>query len=80
LKVRFLEPNLNYANVNAGIREVLAEESVKLGYEILEEDRAILENIQKGIVYAHGPGIVNVEEIRIKYFFEAYLKVMNING
>lgn len=80
LKVRFLEPNLDYSNVNAGIREILAEESVKLGYEILEEDRAILENIQKGIVYAQGPGIINTEEIRIKYFFDAYLKAMNVNG
>lgn len=76
LKVRFLEPRLDYSNVSPAIREILAEESVKLGYEILEEDRAILENIQLGIERTNSPGSINEEEIRIKFFFEKYLNVI----
>jgi len=76
LKVRFLEPKLNYENVNEALRDILAEESVKLGYEILEEDKFILENIQKGIQKANGTGIINDEEVRIKYFFEKYKSII----
>ncbi|RZK40223.1 MAG: aromatic ring-hydroxylating dioxygenase subunit alpha [Pedobacter sp.] len=77
LRVRFFEPNIDYTEVNQGIRDILADESVKLGYEILEEDRAILENIQKGVQFTDSVGIVSEEEIRIKYFFEKYLKTIN---
>jgi len=77
LKVRFLEPKLDYSQVNPGIREILAEESVRMGYEILDEDKAILENIQKGIEHSNSPGAVNTEEVRIQYFFEQYNQIIS---
>jgi len=76
LKIRFFEPNINYENVSPVLRDALAEESVKLGYAIIEEDKTILENIQKGVRRAKSPGIINEEEVRIKYFFDKYKRLI----
>ncbi|MFC1224269.1 aromatic ring-hydroxylating dioxygenase subunit alpha [Pedobacter sp. BG31] len=76
LKIRFLEPNISYDSVNPSLRAALADESVRLGIEILQEDRQILENIQKGISHSSSPGIISDEEVRIQYFFDAYNKAI----
>ncbi|WP_431295514.1 RHO alpha subunit C-terminal catalytic domain-containing protein [Pedobacter sp. P26] len=76
LKIRFLEPNISYDSVNPSLRAALADESVRLGVEILQEDKQILENIQKGISHSSSPGIISDEEVRIQYFFDAYNKAI----
>jgi choline monooxygenase len=78
LKVRYFEPEINFSDQEKKLQEMINEKSVKLGLQILEEDRLILENVQRGIRVANLSGALDREEIRIGNFMQCYHSMMTV--
>lgn len=72
LRLRFFDPLVVLAEKEekrqAGIRAGVLETSLAL----IEEDRAVLEQIQRGVRAAQAGGILGEEEVRIEAFHQAY--------
>lgn len=59
------------------MRQNLLNEQTKVyGLEIVEEDRPILESIQKGVQLANNAGVTSKGEPRIRAFMDRYLDRM----
>lgn len=52
--------------------EVISEEVIFFGTKVFDEDKVILENVQKGVLESDHSGYVLDNEIRIKNFYNAY--------
>jgi len=74
-----LEENKNVSKMTDNILNEMAKETINFGNLVFEEDRLIMEVLQKSIKEANHEGMIFESEDRIKWFFESYLKTFN-NG
>jgi phenylpropionate dioxygenase-like ring-hydroxylating dioxygenase large terminal subunit len=58
---------------------VMSEEVIRFGSKVFDEDKVILEQIQKGVMEAEHSGYVYENELRIKWFYQTYHKHLH-NG
>ena len=76
LRTRHMSLNHKIAEKKIQFNKMLEEDGLKISIDVLMEDKAILENIQKTLPLVKKGGIIGDEEIRIKNFMESYTKVM----
>jgi len=72
LRMRFLEPAVELSEKHRARQVPINDDNLTLSLKIVEEDRQILENIQRGIALTKRPGVLGVEEVRIQAFWDAY--------
>jgi phenylpropionate dioxygenase-like ring-hydroxylating dioxygenase large terminal subunit len=77
LRMRYLEPNLTLAKRHRTRQDEVTEQSNQIGLALIEEDRSILEAIQRNVRLARRPGVIGDEEVRIKRFWESYASRMS---
>lgn len=76
LRMRIFEPAVELSPKHRARQEPINEGTVSTSMALIEEDRAILENIQNGIRISDKPGQLGAEEVRIKAFQETYRRRM----
>ncbi len=72
LRVRYYEPAVSLEGGRRARQDLINEQTRVQALKIIEEDRPILEQVQKGMEVADGEGFVADSEVRIHAFFEAY--------
>lgn len=77
LRVRFFEPNVELTEAGRARQDAINKQGVALGFQVIEEDLAILETVQRGVTAADRPAVIGTEEVRIRAFHEAYRQVMD---
>ena len=76
LRVRYLAPALDVEERHRPKQELLNNQTKASGLRIVEEDRPILERIQKGVRLTAKPGALLNNEPRIASFMQAYTSAM----
>lgn len=76
LRVRLFEPNVEYTATGRARQNAINQAGISVGLNVIEEDRAILENVQQGMAIADRPMTLGNEEVRIRAFHEAYRVVV----
>ncbi|HZG09363.1 MAG TPA: SRPBCC family protein [Allosphingosinicella sp.] len=76
LRVRYHEPAVELKPSERVRQDLLNEQTRVYGLEIVEEDRPILESIQKGVQLANNPGVTSKGEPRIREFMDRYMDMM----
>jgi phenylpropionate dioxygenase-like ring-hydroxylating dioxygenase large terminal subunit len=76
LRVRYLAPALDVEERHRPKQELLNNQTTASGLRIVEEDRPILERIQKGVRLTAKPGALLNNEPRIASFMQAYTSAM----
>ena len=77
LRVRFFEPNVELDAKGRARQHALTPQSVQLGLQVIEEDRAVLADVQRGIAVASRHPALGPEESRIRAFHEAWIHHMH---
>lgn len=72
LRMRIFEPAVELSAKHRARQEPINQSTITTSLALVEEDRAILENIQRGIRLSDKPGAIGDEEVRIKSFLECY--------
>lgn len=72
LRVRFFEPNVELTTGGRARQDAINAQGVALGLQVIEEDRAILENVQRGVEAADRPPMLGDEEVRLRAFSAVY--------
>jgi phenylpropionate dioxygenase-like ring-hydroxylating dioxygenase large terminal subunit len=81
LRMRYFEPNVDLrAPRHRARQDMLNEQTNTHGSAIIEEDRAVLEAVQKGVRIADGQGRIGRSETRMLAFHEHYLARMQKEG
>jgi choline monooxygenase len=65
---------LNKNDQTKNLLEIISSDVINFGNKVFDEDKIILENVQKGVLEADQSGYVYENELRIKSFFESYHK------
>lgn len=76
LRIRFFEPSIELSDSHRARQDMINQQANALGVKVIEEDRAILENIQKALPLSRRPGRLGADEIRISRFMETYASFM----
>lgn len=76
LRYRLFEPRLDLTRAQRSAQDMINASGVTLGRAVLEEDRAILENVQRGVQLTEKPGVIGRDEVRIAAFMKAYEHLM----
>jgi phenylpropionate dioxygenase-like ring-hydroxylating dioxygenase large terminal subunit len=76
LRVRYFEPKMDWKSWHRTRQDQVNVETVDVGLRLLQEDKIILENIQKVMRLSPRPGALSKEEVRIAAFAERYEKMM----
>jgi phenylpropionate dioxygenase-like ring-hydroxylating dioxygenase large terminal subunit len=76
LRIRYYEPNLQLVGRHRVRQDEVTEQSNAIGLALIEEDRVILEAIQRNMSLTRRPGALGDEEVRIKAFWDAYASRM----
>jgi len=76
LRVRLFEPNVELTEAGRLRQDAINKQGSALALQVIEEDRAILETVQRGISIADRPAVLGSEEIRIRAFHKAYTERM----
>jgi phenylpropionate dioxygenase-like ring-hydroxylating dioxygenase large terminal subunit len=77
LRMRYFEPNVELkAPRHRARQDLLNEQTNAHGTEIIEEDRSVLEGVQKSIRVADGSGRIGSGETRMLTFMQYYLEMM----
>jgi phenylpropionate dioxygenase-like ring-hydroxylating dioxygenase large terminal subunit len=77
LRMRYFEPNVELkAPRHRARQDLLNEQTNAHGTEIIEEDRSVLEGVQKSIRVADGSGRIGSGETRMLTFMQHYLEMM----
>jgi phenylpropionate dioxygenase-like ring-hydroxylating dioxygenase large terminal subunit len=76
LRMRIFEPAVELSAKHRIRQDAINEGTVSTSLALVEEDRAILENIQKGLALTEKPGAIGEEEVRIAAFMERYMARM----
>lgn len=77
LRTRYFEPAVELSAGKRARQDLVNETTRDQALKIIEEDRPILENVQRGIEISEKPGIVAESEVRVRAFFEAYSNLMS---
>lgn len=72
LRMRIFETAVALSPKHRARQEPINEGTVQTSMALIEEDRAVLETIQKGIRLSEKPGLIGEEEVRIMAFHERY--------
>ena len=72
LRMRIFETAVELSLKHRARQDPINEGTIATSLALVEEDRAVLENIQKGIALSDKPGLIGAEEVRIKAFHERY--------
>lgn len=72
LRFRLFEPKLELTRAQRAAQEMINRNGMTLGRAVIEEDRVILEQVQRGVERATKPGVIGREEVRIAAFMAAY--------
>lgn len=56
--------------------DAMCQEVISFGTKVFEEDKVVLEQVQKGVMEAEHSGFVYENELRIKWFYQTYHKYM----
>jgi hypothetical protein len=75
--MRIFEPAVELSAKHRQRQDAINEGTIATSIALVEEDRAILEAIQRGIGLAERPGAIGAEEVRIAHFMERYMARMN---
>ena len=76
LRMRNFEPAVELSAKHRARQEPINADSIATGMQLIEEDRAILEAIQRGLHLAHAPGAIGDDEVRIAEFHKHYARSM----
>jgi choline monooxygenase len=76
LRMRNFEPRVELSAKHRARQEPINAEQNAMSLKLLEEDRAVLEQIQRGIHLADKPGAIGDDEVRIAAFHSHYEAVM----
>lgn len=76
LRIRLFEPNVTLTESGRLRQEVINKQGSSLALEVIEEDRRILETVQRGMVAADRMAVLGSEEVRILSFHDAYQQAM----
>jgi phenylpropionate dioxygenase-like ring-hydroxylating dioxygenase large terminal subunit len=76
LRIRYFEPKMEWKPWYRTRQDLINVETVEVGLRLVEEDRSILENIQKGMRLSDRPGILGDDEVRIAAFAKQYKDMM----
>jgi phenylpropionate dioxygenase-like ring-hydroxylating dioxygenase large terminal subunit len=77
LRVRFLGPRVELSGSGRVRQELLDAQSGASGLRIIEEDRVMLESIQRGLRVSNRPGAVLKGEPRLTTFMDSYSRLMS---
>lgn len=77
LRVRYHEPKVQLDGSQRVRQDLLNDQTRTYGLDIVEEDRPILESIQKGVRLANNDGVVTKGEPRIAAFMDRYSELMS---
>lgn len=72
LRMRLFEPAVELSPRKRERQAPINEGVIATSFTVMEEDRAILENVQKGIRLSDKPGRIGDEEVRIAEFMARY--------
>jgi phenylpropionate dioxygenase-like ring-hydroxylating dioxygenase large terminal subunit len=78
LRTRFYEAAVEFTAAQRNRQDAINSQSRVLGTQVIEEDRAILEQVQRGIRLSSRPGHLGLEELRIKAFHDSYAEAMGL--
>lgn len=76
LRTRFFEASIPLEGSARNRQDVINEQATQLGVRVIDEDRAILENVQRAMKMARRPGALGADEIRIQRFMKLYQELM----
>ena len=76
LRFRLFEPKLELTRGQRAGQDLINRSGAELGRKVIDEDRTILEQIQRGIELSEKPGIIGQDEVRIARFMDVYERVM----
>lgn len=76
LRIRYLSPAITLDEKQTRTHEKFTEDSIAIGLRVIEEDRAMLENVQKGVEISSKPGALGADEARITAFMQSYARRM----
>jgi phenylpropionate dioxygenase-like ring-hydroxylating dioxygenase large terminal subunit len=76
LRMRIFEPAVELSDKHRARQAPINEGTIETSLALVEEDRAILETIQRGIALAQRSGRIGAEEVRIKAYMERYIEYM----
>ena len=77
LLVRYFEPLIDLAPRHRKRQDEITEMTNANGAAIIQEDRPILENMQKGIEISSKPGVIASGETRVRGFMERYQQLID---
>jgi len=72
LKARYFEPKVEGIDNHRNLQDMVNQDIVNFGSQVIEEDRLIIENVQKSLGIHNKNLYLNKEEIRIQAFHEQY--------
>ena len=76
LRVRLFEPNVKLTDAGRLRQDAINKQGSALALQVIGEDRAILETVQRGVVSTDRPSVLGAEEVRIRAFHDAYTQMM----
>jgi phenylpropionate dioxygenase-like ring-hydroxylating dioxygenase large terminal subunit len=76
LRFRLFEPKLDLTRAQRAAQDMVNQSGKTLGRAVIEEDRTILENVQRGVTLSEKPGVIGRDEVRIAAFMHAYEHLM----
>lgn len=76
LRLRYFEPAVELTTNQRIRQDRINEEANSIGLRLVQEDKEILENVQKGMRISDMPGMIGDEETRVRAFMDAYLERM----
>lgn len=72
LRTRVYEPKIEFSQGGRARQDMLNQQSVEIAAQVIEEDRTVLEAVQRGMEVSTKPGMLGAEEVRIAAFFDHY--------
>ena len=78
LRIRYFESKIDNIENFRGYQDIINSDIINFGNEVLNEDKVIIQNVQKGLSISNKSLYLNKEEFRIKAFHEHYCLQMNI--
>lgn len=76
LRTRLFEPNVELSEAARLRQDAINKQGTALALQVIEEDRVILETVQRGMRVADRSAVLGSEEIRIQTFHKAYCEQM----
>ncbi len=76
LRTRLFEPAVELTAAGRARQDSINKQGAALAIQVIEEDRTILETVQRGVAAADRPAVLGLEEVRIHAFHHAYAQCM----